>query len=281
MRYNLFDHLGSFAYFPGRDLSLPCLSPPTACLRNGIYLDDHEGAPEASSDRGARYEGVTPDLSPPHYPSATDITGAMQITGNIFAGVEVAGIFMHNGRDMSTVEGGIDNNLFYRTQLGVRISGTTQCGTSNATLYKGLEAMPYARPPWSRRYPLLANITHDYPCQPLNNAIGATRPNAATRMAPTQPWIARHGWYTNYTDPRYGGGWLSLPIYLQVPGDTFNTSAFDVGAGNWAGDDIGFASPEEPLETLDFALSPSSPLWQRGWQRIPEELIGVWARGVL
>lgn len=41
--FNLFDHLGRCATWPGPDHALPCVSPPNACLRTGLYLDDHQG----------------------------------------------------------------------------------------------------------------------------------------------------------------------------------------------------------------------------------------------
>lgn len=88
IRYNLFDHIGRYAFYPGPDGSLPCNSPPTSCIRTGVYADDHEGG--------------------------------LDIRGNIFAGAEVAGIFAHNGRDTGPPEGGVDNNLFFLGGLGIR-----------------------------------------------------------------------------------------------------------------------------------------------------------------
>ena len=111
IRYNLFDHIGRFAFYPGLDGSLPCNSPPTSCIRAGIYADDHEG-------------GLT-------------------IRGNIFAGTEVVGYFAHNGRDTGPPEGGVDNNLFLGAGLGVRLAGVHACRRDNATLWAGLEAMPF------------------------------------------------------------------------------------------------------------------------------------------
>lgn len=209
----------------------------------------------------------------------------MHVYANIFAGVEVAGIFLHGGRDMSGVEGGIDNNLFYRMPLAVRLSGSHVCYGDNATLYRNLAAMPHQSPLWRARYPFLANLTADAPCEPRNNAVGVKAPNAAVAVGPTNRYEAEHGWWANVSNPAYGDQWLSLPIYPDAPGgDAFAETEFDIGAGvNWAGADPGWAagSAADPLMTLNFTLAADSPLWARGWMRIPEEDIGFWARGLL
>lgn len=166
-----------------------------------------------------------------------------------------------------------------------------ECGTDNDTLWTRLHAMPFRSPLWAERYPLLARILEDgRPCQPLNNAFGSRWPNAAAQVGPLTPWEAEKKWFANATGGagagggRYGGGWLSLPLYDQ---EGFNESQFlvppaDGGRGNWFGKDPGFvqgASAQALMDSLNFTLRPDSPLWGRGWQRIPEESIGVWKRG--
>jgi hypothetical protein len=247
IRYNLFDHIGRFAYYPGPDRSLPCNSPPTSCIRAGIYMDDHEGG--------------------------------FEVNDNIFAGVEVAGIFAHNGRDNGPPEGGFDNNLFVRGGLGIRLSGVQECEAAyNSTLYERLAAIPFQSEPWASRYPLLAKILSRNPCQPEGNALGLKAPNAAVQIGPLTPWESGKLWFANYSHA-LGGGWLSLPFY-GPPSQTLPTSMFVV-APEWNGTDVGFADPGDPLETLNFTLSGDSPLWQMGWLQIPQWLIGPWKRGVL
>lgn len=252
MRYNLFDHLGQFAFYPGPDRSLPCNSPPTACIRCGLYMDDHEGG--------------------------------IQIHGNIFAGTGVLGVLSHNGRDIGGVEGGLDNNLFVGTSLGARFTGVSAClSNDNATLYQRLAAMPFQSALWAGRYPQLAKILDDAPCEPRNNAIGARAPNAAVDIGPITAWQASRAWFANASDAAYGGGWLSLPLYPGPTGPVFPESMFDVGPQlNWNGTQvqIGFAAAGDVLQTLNFTLRADSPLYARGWQRIPEELIGQWKRGL-
>lgn len=94
-------------------------------------------------------------------------------------------------------------------------------------------------------------------------------------IGPLTPWEAKESWYANASDGRFGGGWLSLPIYTEG----FNESEFAVGLENWHGSNPGFDMPGDPLQTLNFTLGANSPLWARGWERIPEEHIGVWKRG--
>lgn len=248
IRHNLFDHIGRFAYYPGPDRSLPCNSPPTSCIRAGIYMDDHEGG--------------------------------FEISGNIFAGTEVAGIFSHNGRDNGPPEGGIDNNLFVQGALGLRMSGAFECTQPgiNVTLFDRLALVPFQNKLWSSRYPLLAKILSNEPCEPRGNAIGLKAPNAAANVGPLTLWEVEHDWFANYTQ-FMGGGWLSLPFY-GPPSKVLPTSMFAVAA-EWNGTNPGFANAGDPLQTLNFSLSVDSPLWEMSWHEIPERLIGPWRRGVL
>lgn len=52
-----------------------------------------------------------------------------------------------------------------------------------------------------------------------------------------------------------------------------NGRYFKVQSNNKVMADPGFAS-DDPAETLDFTLKPSSPLFALGWQAIPQADIG-------
>ena len=54
---------------------------------------------------------------------------------------------------------------------------------------------------------------------------------------------------------------------------THDAKMFDVQPGNVKIADPGFADPD-PGKSLNFTLRPDSPLFQLGWQEIPERDIG-------
>ena len=165
-----------------------------------------------------------------------DFTSGTLVYGNVFfrAGV---GVFIGGGRDNT-----VGNNLFVDCVTGVRadarglnwaksyIDGTVP------TLFDRLKAMAFDMPPYSDRYPTLANILDDEPGVPKGNSI--------TRNV------------------SLGGTWLELRDGLTdaVIGISRNYVPQAAEAGS--------------LVNSDFELARGSPAFQLGFEPIPFREIG-------
>jgi hypothetical protein len=104
-------------------------------------------------------------------------------------------------------------------------------------LMDGLKVVPYDKPPYSDRYPHLANILKDDPAQPKYN-------------------VLTH-------NVRVGGRWLDLP---GVPEGLVTVT------DNWTEGDPGFVDAEH----MNFQFRDDSPVWKIGFQRLPIEKIGLY-----
>lgn len=156
-----------------------------------------------------------------------DCAAGTTVEQNIFhrAGINV---MIGGGRDNT-----IRNNLFLDGNPAILVDarGLTWAqywfNGKDPTLMNRLNAMPYKTPPWSDRYPSLANILKDQPATPKGNVIQGN---------------------ASYT------GTLSQLLD--------NTGKWIQQTANIAGIDPGFVDPA----ANDFSLRTDSPLYARGFQ---------------
>jgi hypothetical protein len=234
----------------------------TSCVRSAIYLDDH-------------------------------LSGST-ITGNVFLGAQTEtptgpdvdkgygnnGIMVNGGRDHS-----ITNNLFIRMGIPATVHGKAmwrgKCGSNSINtpglrtgLFATLFAAPFRTPPWSVRYPQLAEILAREPCQPRGNLLGA---NIVVNSTGVSAWGKRHGWSNN------GGedGWASIGCgtgeavggrHIPCCEGKDEADCFRFGE-NLVSAHPGFAV-SDPVESWDFSLSPASKAWAMGWKTLNASAIG-------
>eukprot|EP00039_Didymoeca_costata_P022325 m.4259 g.4259 ORF g.4259 m.4259 type:complete len:733 (-) comp2944_c0_seq1:63-2261(-) len=201
-----------------------------------------------------------------------DFLSQVVVEGNIFAGM-MNGFFSHNGRNHTLV-----NNLFVNTSCPVAYSGQSSWGTLNETFKAEIFSFPYTTPPWSTQYPDLAHIfsngnkSNMLPALPrfistIRNGV-MNVVNTGSEYTPNMDsfWYIEHGIQFLNTSNCSGctsDSWGAPESTCQGCFTTYNNSV----------DNIGFTS-QDPYATLDFSLSPSSPLWKLGWKRIPQEQMG-------
>lgn len=167
-----------------------------------------------------------------------DWASATLVYGNVFykAG---RGVLLGGGRD--TV---IENNIFVECtpavhidQRGLGWARNYFTGDTN-TLFERLYAVNADMPPYTLRYPQLITLVQDQPAHAKYNHV--------------------------LRNVCVGGRWLDLRDNLQA-------SEVDM-ADNWTEGDPGFVD----AANLDFRLRDDSPVYERGFQRIPFERIGLY-----
>ena len=149
------------------------------------------------------------------------------------------GVLLGGGRDNT-----IENNIFVECEPAIHVDGRGLGWAKfwfdgrDSTLMDRLKAMNHTQPPYSTRYPKLANILDDEPAVPKGNL------------------IARN--------IRVGGRWLDLLDRL-----TDKTIRME---DNFTEGDPHFVAPEK----LDFRLMDDSPALKLGFKQIPLEKVGLY-----
>ncbi len=150
------------------------------------------------------------------------------------------GVLLGGGRDNAIV-----NNIFVDCNPAIHVDGRGLGWASfwfdgrDSTLMDRLRAMNHTKPPYSTRYPKLANILDDEPAVPKGNRI--------------------------VRNIRVGGRWLDLLNGL--------TDKIIKIEDNLTERDPHFVA----LENLNFRLKDDSPAFKLGFTQIPVEKIGLYA----
>ena len=139
------------------------------------------------------------------------------------------------------------NNLFVECEPAVNIDDRAyNHWGEKGTLTLTLRDVPYKEAPWNTRYPLLAKIEDDDPCEPKYNEVAY--------------------------NVRYKGTWTLLNRRAKGMPPLEQIVNFH---DNWTEGDPGFVD----RRNLNFQLRKDSPVYRRlpGFQRIPVEQIGCYA----
>jgi len=173
-----------------------------------------------------------------------DWTSGTRVYGNVFYKANRA-ILVGGGRDNVIL-----NNIFVDCETSIHIDGRGVAewtssywdGTDN-TMFDRLKAVNGTQPPYSVRYPQLANILNDEPRIPKGNVV---RRNISV-----------------------GGRWMIVQ-------DKFDRGVLDIG-GNLADTEPGFSDPLfVDRANRDFRLKPDSPAFAIGFKQIPIDRIGTY-----
>lgn len=167
-----------------------------------------------------------------------DCACGTEIRGNLFVRAGRA-IMLGGGRDNT-----IANNVFVDCEPAVHVDARARGWAAKHFTEEAqwgirgkLAAVPYRKPPWSRRYPKLVDYLDDDPTEPKGNRIER---NICA-----------------------GGRFLDLLDGLDEK---------RAGAGrNWTTDDPGFVSPE----TGDYRLKPGAPALAGGFEQLPVDRMGL------
>ena len=196
------------------------------------YNHFHDIGPTVKATQEGRYTEVMAVYLDDCFCGAT-------IQGNLF---ERAGrsIMMGGGRDNT-----IENNIFVDCQPALHIdergkSWAAKYFVPNGewNIFEHLKEVPYNRPPYSTRYPHLANIMEDDPSAAKYDRI--------------------------LRNIRFGSGkWIDWLDNMSEK--TVETR------DNWTAGDPGFISPS----TGDYRLAPGSPMLKLGFKQIPLSHIGL------
>jgi hypothetical protein len=211
---NLFFNVGR----PG----VHCNSPITSCERHHIYIDEWGSG--------------------------------WNIIGNVFVGAlsHTSFYFSHCGRDNL-----LRNNIFINSTSGglvALIEGDSGLRPSiNSTLFAELYNMPFQTPPWSTRYPRLAQLPYNQPALPKGNEV-------ACNVAVDQSGMPRTCFGTGmpHNSPNAcinKDGYLTLQVEFYNDSSCFNVSGPSLATNESAS--TVFVSPN-PQETFDFRLLPSA-----------------------
>lgn len=166
-----------------------------------------------------------------------DCTCGITVFGNLFVRAGRAAM-IGGGRD-NTVE----NNIFVDCEPAVHVDARGMGWASfwfdgrDSTLMDRLKAVPYQQPPWSERYPQLVNILEDEPAKPKGNRI--------------------------VRNICVGGRWIDLY-------DNLNDQIVTI-RDNMVNDEVGLEVTPQGVRLRD-----GSPAYQRGFQPIPVERIGLY-----
>lgn len=163
-----------------------------------------------------------------------DMFCGTRIAGNVFYQVTRA-VFIGGGRDNV-----VENNLFVECAPALHLDARAMgwAGYIVGTIMtERLEAIPYKKPPWSKRYPKLVNILDQAPAEPRGN-----------RIARNVFWKGR------WDEFRKGAERFA----------TFQDNLHDT--------DPGFVAPRR----MNFQLRDDSPVYRKipGFEKIPFEQIG-------
>lgn len=164
-----------------------------------------------------------------------DMFCGVRIEGNVFHQVTRAA-FIGGGRDCT-----VTNNVFVDCKPALHIDARAMGWASYhvaTTMKQRLDAMPFADPPWSERYPELLTLWEDEPAAPKGNL------------------VARN--------VSFGGVWDGVQAQAR-PFVTFEDNLID--------EDPHFVDAAGG----NFQLAPDSPVFDKvpGFQRIPFDQIGL------
>ena len=236
-------------YFHHMNLKSPC-NAETSCIRAAIYIDDFQ----------------------------SDVL----IVGNIFYKV-MTSIFTNQGADFI-----FQNNMFVKVGTTIRQDGAKKYngfGSKKMSmyLYTGLQAVPFQDRLWSIQYPELKNRfsnwkngTSSPPLgtnEPLNNlyamncVVNATGPV----HVPGEPMDHFHNFTLN------AKGMFSLPAPYYTENCSNTSTWFNILNSNRLLRHPGFVNERSvgKNDTMNFTLKDDSVLWKLGWQKIPQDGIGV------
>jgi len=161
------------------------------------------------------------------------------------SGVTIRGNFFEKGNRVILIGGGrdnvVENNLFIAPQKGIHVDDRglrwkdkIKDGGSWG-IYRRLRSVPYDKPPYSTRYPGMANILENTPHAPLGNRIERNI---------------------------FAGG---IPY-----GFTLKDKSVLKLKDNWTEGEPGFVDAEKG----DYRLRPDAPARKTGFQKIPFDKIG-------
>ena len=166
------------------------------------------------------------------------------------AGNTIFGNIFYKGTWATVLGGSRDtkvlNNIFVECEPAVNIDDRAYNHLGEqGTLTQRLAGIPYQEPPWSTRYPKLANIMADEPGEPLYNLVAH--------------------------NVRYKGTWTCLNRRKEGKPPLEEITTFE---DNWLEGDPKFVDPKN----LNFQLRDNSPVYRKltGFQRIPVEQIGCY-----
>ena len=177
-----------------------------------------------------------------------DCASGVTVVGNVFYHVEQA-VFIGGGRDHI-----VENNVFVDCHPSVAVDGRgldqspVWHGMVTDTMKKRLDAMNWLQPPYSTRYPHLADLQKYY---------GSGL--AQSSGIPPEGNVIRHNIST-------AGPWLKLTWYARPGMMTI--------ADNLTDQDPKFVNQSQG----DFHLQPDSPAWALGFQKLPLEEMGLTRR---
>ena len=175
-----------------------------------------------------------------------------------FCGTTVYGnVFFRAGR-AAMIGGGrdntIENNIFVDCNPAIHVDARGRGWASfwfngkDSTIMDRLKEVPYNQPPYSTRYPHLANLLDDDPAEAKYNR------------------IVRNVWF--------GGRWIEMQDGLTDKVVTFEA--------NLLGEDPGFVGAKLPLAkdapspaATAFQLKPGSPALKLGFKQLPLGQIGI------
>ena len=194
------------------------------------------------------------------------------VYGNVFAHMGRA-VFIGGGRDHP-----VENNVFYDCYNSIQMDNRgmewKQWNTSRPSwnFEEQCENLNYKNPPWSVKYPRLANIMNDHPREPLHNPM---RLNVF--IYPKQNEIGCYPHVTNAC-PRLAPIERNLGLRRKGYKARNDEWRLDFGASVVLEDtpeapyDLGFAD----LAKDDFTLREDAPLFKLlpGFQRVPFEKMG-------
>jgi len=168
-----------------------------------------------------------------------DCASGVTVFGNVFYRVQRAA-FIGGGRDNR-----VENNIFVDCKPAVQIDGRgldkspVWHGMVYDTMKKRLEEMNWRQPPYSERYPQLADLEKYY----AQDEGVPPEGNVVARNICVGEWLSI--------------GWHAQPEMVEVRDNLVNQDPRFVDA-----------------EKMNFQLRPDSPAWDLGFERIPFEEIG-------
>ena len=173
------------------------------------------------------------------------------------------------------------NNLFVEVGTTIRQAGADESHgfeTVGQTLFDRLHLVPFANALWYARYPVLKtrfqtwnNGSQPPPHgtnEPLDNVYAM---NCVTNVTGPVP-VPGSSHFHNFT--ANAQGMFSLPSPYYTPNAANTSTWFNLRPTNQLLPHPGFAVDAALDNRKNFSLKRTSPLWQLGWQKIPQDQIG-------
>jgi parallel beta-helix repeat protein len=202
------------------------------------------------------------------------------IFGNILANVDI-GVFFNSGRDNV-----VQNNIFFNCHASVNIYIWPHMSYflpgGGWKIVEKLHDINYTKPPYSTRYPMLPayldslNLGMPYGNAVVNNiSLGGTWLDLSEGMdfthvrvennviADTMLLVLTRKWSQDYD-----------PYHIGFSGEYSTADAKIVAELAGRGNVLKDPMLEDPVRGK-FGLKRGSPAWQKGFQRIPTENIGI------